>query len=258
MNALTCATSISRLVLRNTGPSRPTDDPINSLDVSGEGSLPITPARSHQPHCERIDAGMQIASPNWLEERDRLLADTQDFIRQVANDHPPLTIKTQAPVTAQPHVAAVAAREQTELPPPPCAHAGSESICSVAAKPEGEPAFARPVVGKPAIAKPVAGRRTAFEIKDLRQELNTRIAAFRDRQQALQAERDADYEEAIQRIRTVTIGWRPRLSAPPPVIDEPRAAAIVSDGVDEGWNRIWLSIVQVADGEPQTAEQHDR
>lgn len=84
----------------------------------------------------------------WQEDRDRLMADTLAFVRQLSDNVPPLTA--------------------------------------------------------PAAAAVAASTARRFSDGDLRTEMQARLNAFRNRQRFLQIEREAYYQQAMQRIRAAT------------------------------------------------------
>jgi hypothetical protein len=178
---------------------------------------------------------MQSITPAWFEERDRLFADTLAFVQQVAENHPDASVDLPVAV----------------VPP------AMVAPCELQARPKP-----RPVVSH-AIAQPKPALRPAMGIDDLRRELEQRVASFRDKQQALEEQRQRDYHNAIERIKAITDNWETRQPAPaafvmdraretPVELPEVPAAEVplVPEGIDDGWNRIWMSIVQVAETAP--------
>lgn len=129
--------------------------------------------------------------------------------------------------------------------------------CTQQIGPEHPPPAARrpqlPIAGSAAapwppdrIAHPVS------EWSDLRQDLNSRVEAFRARQQALRAERETHYEDAIYRIKSITAGWQPDRTTCRSFVAESVPEPSGALNVDAAWERIWLSIVDVAGTEERT------
>ena len=121
---------------------------------------------------------------SWMEERDRLLAQTQAFVQQVAAAHP---VKVEIDKTAIDvvEIEAVVAAVEVALP--------------------AEPAQAPILV---TVVEPPATIATAKEIMALRPIVSERsqimewVAAFRARQARINDERDAYYETMQSKIRS--------------------------------------------------------
>ena len=117
---------------------------------------------------------------SWMEERDRLIAQTQAFVQQVAAAHPVKAEVDMTPIRIE-MVEAVA--------------------IALPAEPFEAPAL--PV----ALAEPAAPVATAQQILALRpvaserSQIMERVAAFRARQARLNDERDAWYETMQSKIR---------------------------------------------------------
>ena len=121
---------------------------------------------------------------SWMEERDRLLAQTQAFVQQVAAAHP---VKVAIDKTAidVAEIEALVAAAEVALP--------------------AEPAQAPILV---TVVEPPATIATAKEIMALRpivserSQIMERVAAFRARQARINDERDAYYETMQSKIRS--------------------------------------------------------
>ncbi|MDB5656396.1 MAG: hypothetical protein JWQ94_4009 [Tardiphaga sp.] len=113
---------------------------------------------------------------SWMEERDRLVAQTEAFVQQVAAARPKVPAKPMLETTPTDDV-------KVGLPAPPAA---------VKVAPATPPAAAMPpsaVVATPVPSlKPVASERT---------DILQRVAAFRARQARMNDEREA-YNETMQ------------------------------------------------------------
>ena len=120
---------------------------------------------------------------SWMEERDRLLAQTQAFVQQVAAAHP---VKVAIDMTAI---------DVAEI----------ETVAAVEVALPAEPAQAPILV---TVVEPPATIATAKEIMALRpivserSQIMERVAAFRARQARLNDERDAYYETMQSKIRS--------------------------------------------------------
>ena len=120
---------------------------------------------------------------SWMEERDRLLAQTQAFVQQVAAAHP---VKVAIDKTAI---------DVAEI----------ETVAAVEVALPAEPAQAPILV---TVVEPPATIATAKEIMALRpivserSQIMERVAAFRARQARINDERDAYYETMQSKIRS--------------------------------------------------------
>ena len=120
---------------------------------------------------------------SWMEERDRLLAQTQAFVQQVAAAHP---VKVAIDKTAI---------DVAEI----------ETVAAVEVALPAEPAQAPILV---TVVEPPAPIATAKEIMALRpivserSQIMERVAAFRARQARINDERDAYYETMQSKIRS--------------------------------------------------------
>ena len=120
---------------------------------------------------------------SWMEERDRLLAQTQAFVQQVAAAHP---VKVAIDMTAI---------DVAEI----------ETVAAVEVALPAEPAQAPILV---TVVEPPATIATAKEIMALRpivserSQIMERVAAFRARQARINDERDAYYETMQSKIRS--------------------------------------------------------
>jgi hypothetical protein len=121
---------------------------------------------------------------SWKEERDRLVAQTLAFVREVAAAHP---TKTQA---AQP-VPAVAVVVAPSESIPASSVVASQVISQVTAAQQIAPMATMP-------AKPTA----SSDISE-RAYITQRVAAFRARQGRMIEEREAYYEAVKAKIQTV-------------------------------------------------------
>lgn len=119
--------------------------------------------------------------PSWMEERDRLMAQTQAFVQQVAAAHPQVPtsgdIERLLRDRVKPIAAAAAPAEKSSVAP--ATDAGSTPAPIATAAP-------------PAARRPPVSERT---------DIQQRVAAFRARQARMNAEREAYYETMQAKIR---------------------------------------------------------
>lgn len=119
----------------------------------------------------------------WMEERDRLLAQTQAFVQQVAAAHPQ--------VSARPEIEKLLADKAEAIVPAP---SPPEVVAPVA--PTANAVLAvRPIATASA---PPAARLPVSERSDIME----RVAAFRARQARMNAERETYYETMRAKIRS--------------------------------------------------------
>ena len=118
---------------------------------------------------------------SWMEERDRLVAQTAAFVQQVAAAHPVKAEVNKTPIHIEvvEAVAVALPAEPVEAPALPAAVA--------------EPAATIATVQQIAALRPVVSERT---------QIMQRVAAFRARQARLNDERDAWYETMQSKIRS--------------------------------------------------------
>ena len=121
---------------------------------------------------------------SWMEERDRLVAQTMAFVQQVAAAHPtPVTVPPREAPSEQIIVADFATQ-----PDGPAVLLPEPEVSAVAAQPV-EPSTTLP----PPFATPVSERDDIMQ----------RVAAFRARQGRIIEEREAYYEAVKAKIKTV-------------------------------------------------------
>lgn len=121
--------------------------------------------------------------PSWMEERDRLIAQAQAFVQQVAAANPR--------VSSRPEVEKLLADKAEAIAPAP-----SPPEVSAPIAPTADAILAtRPI--PIASATPAARLPAVSERTDIQQ----RVAAFRARQARMNAEREAYYETMQAKIR---------------------------------------------------------
>jgi hypothetical protein len=124
----------------------------------------------------------------WMEERDRLLAQTQAFVQQVAAAHPQASAQPEIERLLADKADAIEPTPFETVPPPP------EVVSPVV--PTADAILAvRPIAmasASPAARLPVSERSHIME----------RVAAFRARQASVNAERETYYETMRAKIRT--------------------------------------------------------
>jgi hypothetical protein len=139
---------------------------------------------------------------SWMEERDRLVAQTAAFVQQVAAAHPH--------VSARPEVEKLLADNSAAIEPCPSEPVPSEPAASEPAP--SEPAPLPPQVVAPVVptvdavlaTRPVvrvSARPAARLPVSERSDIMERVAAFRARQARVNDEREAYYETVRAKIR---------------------------------------------------------
>jgi hypothetical protein len=122
------------------------------------------------------------------DDRERLLSETLVSLQRLAV--PPTTPASPASTSAQPLKAPHATRPTAGAAPRVDADDGMD--------------FGTPTTSPPIL--PPAPRLPIQDTK-LREDIRARVDAFKARQHALQADRDAYYEQVIRRVRAVTKRW---------------------------------------------------
>ena len=122
--------------------------------------------------------------PSWMEERDRLMAQTQAFVQQVAAAHPHVSRRPEVEKPLGDKVEAIA--------PAP-----SQPEASAPVAPTADAILATRSIAI-ASAPPAARLPPVSERSDIQQ----RVAAFRARQARMNAEREAYYETMQAKIRS--------------------------------------------------------
>lgn len=123
----------------------------------------------------------------WMEERDRLVAQTAAFVQQVAAAHPH--------VSARPEIEKLLADKADAIQPPPSEPDSSPPEVAAAVVPTVSDVLAtRPVAM--ASSEPAARMTPVSERSDIMQ----RVAAFRARQARMNDERETYYESMRAKI----------------------------------------------------------
>jgi len=129
---------------------------------------------------------------SWMEERDRLVAQTLAFVQQVAAARPTTPVAA-APVAVAPVDGNNAFSEETT--------AASQMAGSDVPAPSAPTAAATQQIATP-VSPPVAATAEPLAVLSERDEIMRRVAAFRAQQGRIIAERDAYYEAVKDKIKT--------------------------------------------------------
>ncbi|WP_299803755.1 hypothetical protein [Tardiphaga sp.] len=124
-----------------------------------------------------------------MEERDRLVAQTQAFVQQVAAAHPKETARPEIEQILVDKVAVTAAAIDAPAPPAQAGPAPAAPLTAVA----------QPVAPTAVSAAPA---RSLPPVVSERAEILERVAAFRARQAQMNEEREAYYETIKAKIRS--------------------------------------------------------
>ncbi len=130
---------------------------------------------------------------SWMEERDRLVAQTLAFVQQVAAARPTM------PVVAERVAVTPVAGDKAFLEEVTAASQTAESDVPA----PSAPAAAAPQQIATSVPPSIAGTTEPLVVLSERDEIMRRVAAFRAHQGRIIAERDAYYEAVKDKIKTV-------------------------------------------------------
>ena len=126
----------------------------------------------------------------WVKERDLLIAQTMAFVQSVTGKRPDFTATPYAPKASPVENANPAA-----VAPPLTKIQSIESATPTEFSP---PDLPRPERSQPDAAPPIR----AFSHSDVRQEIQSRVAAFQAHQHRFQREREAYFKSVFSKVRS--------------------------------------------------------
>ena len=135
----------------------------------------------------------------WVKERDLLIAQTMAFVQSVTGKKPDFTATPYAP-KALPVGNALPVADPAAAAPPLTKIQPIEAATPTEFSPPDlpRPDLSRPERSQPDAAPPIR----AFSHSDVRQEIQSRVAAFQAHQHRFQREREAYFKSVFSKVRS--------------------------------------------------------